>query len=158
FDNALALRRNDLTLGTSWDHYPGTSRRLFEVRVQVPLGGVLGAYGYEGEIGRARAALDSAQDQLEKVRRVARAESGKLAEDLRSSAARAADYQQAIVPRARQVADMAELAYSKGALPLVDLLDARRTLRSVLLDDLAARADYARAASAWQLRRQLPTP
>jgi cobalt-zinc-cadmium efflux system outer membrane protein len=158
FDAALALRRNDVTLGTSWDHYPGTSRRLLELRVQVPLGGVLGAYGYEGEIGRARAALDTAQDQLDKVRNVARAESGRLAEDLRSAAARAAEYEQSIVPRARQVADMAELAYAKGALPLVDLLDARRTLRSVLLDDLAARADFARASSAWQLRQQPLVP
>ncbi|MBA2965624.1 MULTISPECIES: TolC family protein [Ramlibacter] len=158
FDAAAALRRNDLTLGASLDHFPGTSSRLLELRVSVPLGGMLGAYGYDGEIARARATLDSTQDQLEKVRRQARAESGRLAEDLRSAAARAAEFEQAIVPRARQVAGMAELAYSRGALPLVDLLDARRTLRSVLLDDLAARADFARASTAWQLRQQPPTP
>lgn len=158
FDNALALRRNDVTLGSSFDHFPGTSRRLLELRLSMPLAGVLGTYNYEGEIGRARAGLDQAQDQLEKARRVALAESGRLGEEVRAAAARAAEFEQAIVPRARQVAGMAELAYTKGALPLVDLLDARRTLRSVLLDDIAARADHARAQAAWQLRQASATP
>jgi cobalt-zinc-cadmium efflux system outer membrane protein len=157
YDSALALRRNDVTLGTSVDHYPGTSRRLLELRLQMPLAGVLGSYGYEGEIGRARAQLDQAQDLLDKVRLVARAETERLAQDLRSAAARAAEFQQAIVPRARQVAGMAELAYTRGALPLVDLLDARRTLRSVLLDDVAARTEHARALAAWRLRHA-PAP
>jgi hypothetical protein len=35
---------------------------------------------------------------------------------------------------------------------LTDLLDARRTLRTVLLEALAARSDLAKAAGAWQLR------
>lgn len=152
-DSALALRRNDVTVGTSFDHYPGTSTRLLELRMQMPLAGVLGTYAYEGEIARAQAQLDQAQDQLDKTRRAALADSARLGEDLRASAARAADFQDAIVPRARQVASMAELAYTRGALPLVDLLDARRTLRSVLLDEIAARADYARALSAWQIRQ-----
>ncbi len=157
FDSALALRKNDVTLGTSIDHYPGTSRRLLELRLQVPLAGVLGTYGYEGEIARARAQLDQAQDLVDKVLLVARAETERLAQDLRSAAARASEFQEAIVPRARQVAGMAELAYTRGALPLVDLLDARRTLRSVLLDDIVARADHARALAAWRLR-QAPAP
>ncbi|HEY1228373.1 MAG TPA: TolC family protein [Ramlibacter sp.] len=158
FDNAQALRRNDVTVGSSFDHWPGTSRRLLELRLSMPLAGVLGSYNYEGEIARARAGLDQAQDQLEKARRTALAETGRLGEELRATAARAAEFEQAIVPRARQVAGMAELAYSKGALPLVDLIDARRTLRAVLLDDIAARAEHARAQAAWQLRQASATP
>ena len=56
--------------------------------------------------------------------------------------------------RARQVAQNAELAYSKGALPLSDLLDARRTLRATALEALSARQDHAKALGAWQLRAQ----
>ena len=107
-DAANALRKNDVTLGASVDHYPGTSRRLLE--------------------------------------------------DLRTASARSADFEDHIVPRARQVAAMAELAYSRGALTLTDLIEARRTLRAVLLDELAARADYARAHTAWQLRQAAVTP
>ena len=43
---------------------------------------------------------------------------------------------------------MAELAYSKGATSLTDLIDARRTLRTTLLEAIAARTDYAKAAGA----------
>ena len=73
---------------------------------------------------------------------------------MRNTAQRARTYDQDILPRARKVAAAAELAYSKGALSLTDLLDARRTLRATLLDALAASTDHARAAGAWQLRTQ----
>lgn len=153
FDGALALRKNDVTVGASYDHFPGTSTRLLELRMQMPLAGVLGAYDYQGEIGRARAQLDQAQDQLDKTRLAATLDNQRLARDLEAAAARARTFQQDIVPRARQVAAQAEFAYNKGAMSLTELIDARRTLRSVLLDDVAAHGDYARALSAWQLRR-----
>jgi outer membrane protein, heavy metal efflux system len=152
-DGALALRKNDVTVGASYDHFPGTSTRLVEVRMQMPLAGVLGGYDYQGEIARARAALDQAQDQLDKVRLAAALDHRRLLRDLDSAAGRARIFQEDIVPRARQVAAMAELAYNKGAMSLTELIDARRTLRAVLLDDVAAHAEYARALSAWQLRQ-----
>jgi outer membrane protein, heavy metal efflux system len=157
-DNALALRKNDVTVGASVDHYPGTSTRLLEVRMQMPLAGILGSYDYQGEIGRAQATLAQAQNQLDKTRRAAVAESQRLAQDLASAASRAGSFEAAIVPRAREVASMAELAYAKGAMSLTELIDARRTLRAVLLDDVAAKADYARALAAWQLRAGAPSP
>ena len=157
-DSALALRKSDVTLGSSIDHYPGTSNRLLEVRLQVPLNGVLGSYGFNGEIGRARAQLAQAQDQLAKTQRVADADSQRLQNDLQALAARARTYQRGIVPQARQVAAMAELAYSKGAMSLTDLIDARRTLRNVLLEDIATRADHGRALAAWQLRNAPVSP
>ena len=158
FDAAQALRRNDVTIGASLDHIPGTSRRQLELRLQMPLAGVLGTYDYQGEIGKARAALDQAQDQLDKTLRAARIDHERIAEDLRLAAARGTDFHDVIVPRARDVAQMAELAWSRGALPLADLIEARRTLRAVLLDDIAARADYARALATWQLRQVPVTP
>jgi outer membrane protein, heavy metal efflux system len=152
-ENALALRRNDVTVGASYDHFPGTSTRLVELRMQMPLAGVLGSYEYQGEIGHARATLDQAQDQLDKTRLAATIDQQRLLRDLEAAAARARTFQEDIVPRARQVAAMAELAYGKGASSLTELIDARRTLRTVLLDDVAAHADYGRALSAWQLRQ-----
>jgi outer membrane protein, heavy metal efflux system len=157
-DSALALRRNDVTLGASYDHFPGTSTRLIEVRLQMPLAGVLGGYDYQGEIARARAQLDQAQDQLEKTRLVATIDQQRLLHDVEASAARARTFQDEIVPRARQVAAQAELAYGKGAMSLADLIDARRTLRAVLLEDVAAHAEYARALTAWQLRQAAAPP
>jgi cobalt-zinc-cadmium efflux system outer membrane protein len=151
-DAALALRKNDVTVGASYDHFPGTSKRLLELRVQLPLAGVLGSYGFEGEIARARAGLEQAERQLEKTRRAAAADTSRQWQDLQASAARVRVYDDTILPRARQLAALAEAAYGKGAMALTDLIDARRTLRSVLLEDVAARAEHARALSAWQLR------
>lgn len=158
FDGALALRRNDVTVGASYDHFPGTSTRLLEVRMQMPLAGVFGAYDSQGEIARARAQLDQAHDQLEKIRLAATLDTQRLARDLAAAAARARTFQDDIVPRARQVAAQAELAYGKGAMSLTELIDARRTLRSVLLDDVAAHAEYARALSAWRVRQAAASP
>ena len=49
------------------------------------------------------------------------------------------------LPRAEDVARTVELGYKKGALNLLDLLDARRMLRQTHLDTLNARANLARA-------------
>ena len=155
-ESADALRKNDLTLGTSFDHYPGTSNRLLEFRVQMPLAGMFGNYGYQGELGRATAQLAQAQDLLDKTRLSAALDISRLQQDLLAASQRALTYQNAIVPRARQVASMAELAYSKGAMSLTELLDARRTLRAALLEDVTTRADHARSLAAWQLRSLAP--
>ncbi len=155
-ESAEALRKNDLTLGTSFDHYPSSSTRMLEFRVQMPLAGLFGNYAYQGELGRATAQLSQAQDLLDKTRLSAALDISRLQQDLLAASERALTYQNAIVPRARQVASMAELAYSKGAMSLTELLDARRTLRAALLEDVTTRADHARSLAAWQLRRLAP--
>ena len=144
-----AQRTSDITWGASVDHYPGTSTRLVEFRLAMPLAF---GYRYEGEIARSQALLDQARDLLEKTRRTAATELQRLRAEMTTAAQRAQRYSGEIVPRSRQVAERAEQAYGKGALPLTDLLDARRTLRAVLLEALAARTDLAKAQGAWQLR------
>jgi cobalt-zinc-cadmium efflux system outer membrane protein len=148
-----AQRQSDITWGASFDHYPGTSTRLLEFRLSMPL---TFGYRYEGEIGRSQAQLDQARDTLDRIRRQAATELQRLQAELQAATQRAQRYDAEIVPRSREVAQRAELAYSKGALPLTDLLDARRTLRAVLLDALAARSDRAKAQAAWQLRSATP--
>lgn len=150
-DNAMALRKADVTIGASYDHYPGTSNRLLELRAQMPLHW---GYRFDGEIGRAQAELSAAQEQLDKTRRLALLDLQSLQQQAATAARRAAGYEDGILPRAREVAQSAELAYSKGAIPLTDLLDARRTLRATVLEALAARADYAKAQGQWLLRTQ----
>lgn len=148
-DNANAQKKADITVGSSFDHYPGTSTRLLELRVQMPL---QWNYNYEGEIGRAQAQLAQAQDALDKTRLIAGTEMQRLQQELIGAAQRTQAYEVEILPRARRVAEGAELAYGKGAIPLTDLIDARRTLRTTLLDALSARADHAKALTVWQLR------
>lgn len=150
-DVASAQKKADVTWGVSLDHFPGTSTSLLELRMQMPL-----QYGYEfqGETGRARAQLAAAEAALDKVRRAAELDVRALLAQLRGAAMRSLSYERDILPRAREVAKQAEFAYEKGALALSDLLDARRTLRAVDLDALGARADHAKAVTAWRLRTQ----
>ena len=152
-DVASAQKTRDITLGTSFDYFPGTSTRQLEFRAQLPLNGFLGSYNFQGEIARAQAQLNLAEDALEKTRRIATVDFQRLQQDRQGAAARALSYEVTILPRARKVAEMAELAYSKGAMSLTELIDARRTLRSILIEALNARTDHAKAALAWQLRQ-----
>ena len=149
--SANALKKADITWGVSFDHFPGTSTRQLELRLQMPL---QFGYQFQGETGRAQALLTAAQDALDKARRVAALDLQGLMAQLQSGALRSRSYERDILPRAAQVAAQAEFAYTKGALNLADLLDARRTLRTTGLEALAARTDHAKAASAWRLRTQ----
>lgn len=151
-DSTSAQKQADITVGSSVDHFPGTSTRLLEVRAQMPLQGFFGSYNFEGEIARALALQSQAQDALDKTRLMALNDMLRQQQELLAAAKRVQAYQADIVPRARRVAELAELAYNRGAMSLTDVLDARRTLRATLLDSIDARADHARAWGAWQLR------
>lgn len=150
-ESANAQKKSDITWGASFDHYPGTSNRLVELRMQIPL--QLG-YQYQGEIARAQTQIDAAEISLDKTRRSALIEMQKLNAEATSTAQRQQVYLREILPRAQTVAQQAEFAYSKGAMALTDLIDARRTLRTTQLEALAARADHAKAALALQIRSQ----
>jgi len=150
-DNALALKKLDPTLGLSVDTAQDASHRLIELRLQMPL---TVNYAYEGEIGRALATRDQAQELLAKARLLARGDWDRLTQELDHAAARLATYQDEILPRAQRVAEQAEFAYGKGAIALVDLLDARRTLKASLLEALTVQNEHAKAVLAWQLRSQ----
>jgi cobalt-zinc-cadmium efflux system outer membrane protein len=153
---AQALNRADPTLGASFDHYPDGSKtnRLLALRISVPINGFS---RFDGEIGRALAQKDLAQDLLDKTRLQARAELLSLQQAWQSQSSRLQGYEQRILPQAQQVAAQAELAYSKGGLGLTELLDARRTLRATQLEATGVRSDHARALGAWQLRSAHPT-
>ncbi|WPB56984.1 TolC family protein [Xylophilus sp. GOD-11R] len=150
-DGAIALKKGDVTIGAGFEHYPGVSTRLIQFRASMPL---QWGYSFEGEIGRAQASFTQAEDALDKARRDAILELQGLQQTALTAQRRTQGYEVEILPRARRVAEGAELAFRRGAIPLVDLLDARRTLRATLLEAIDARTDYAKAAGAWTLQTQ----
>jgi outer membrane protein, heavy metal efflux system len=156
-DVARSLRTRDVTVGLSYDHYPvnpgfaagsgaGTGS-TYGVFLSLPL---FARYHYEGEIQRAEADYGAALDALEKARAQARAELSRTASDLQAAAERLARYDGSLLAEAKKASDSAEYAYKNGAIGVMDLLDARRTLRAIQIDAAAARNDYAKALSAWQ--------
>jgi cobalt-zinc-cadmium efflux system outer membrane protein len=148
-DLAVSQKKADITVGSSLDHDPRVSRRSLELRFSVPL---QWGYGFEGEMSRAQAQFTQAQDVAEKTKQDARTELQRLLEELRTAVQRETLYAQDIVPRARRMAEQAEIAYAKGASSLTDLIDARRTLRSTLIEAAFARADFAKSCVVWGLR------
>lgn len=155
--SAQALRSTDPSVGASFDHIPGTSgttSRLLAFRMSVPL--TLG-HRYDGEIQRAVAQEEQSRDLLQKTLLQARADLNTQVQSWLASAERLKIYESSILPQAARVAAQAETAYSKGGLPLTDLLDARRTLRATQLDALAVRNEHAKALGTWQLRQTAST-
>jgi cobalt-zinc-cadmium efflux system outer membrane protein len=156
-DLARSLRTRDLTLGAQFDHYPvnpqyadtsgagtGNTWGLF---VSVPL---FTRYYYEGEIAQAENVYNSANDNLERTRAIARSEIAKALSDMTATSERLKRFQDSMLAEARKSADSAEFAYKNGAIGVMDLLDARRTLRAIQMDAAAAQADHAKALAAWQ--------
>lgn len=152
-ENAKALGKIDPTIGLSVDTHPATSRKLTEIRVQFPL---QTSSTYDGEIGRANAQYFQAQTQFEQAKLNAEAEWQSMREAQTTSLTRHKIFAFEILPRAQKVADQAELAYAKGAIPLVDLLDARRTLKTSLLEALEVQTEFAKTSTALQLRTSKP--
>lgn len=147
-DLAVAQKTSDITWGSTFDHFPGSSTRLLEFRLQMPL---QWGYGFEGEIGRAAAQREQAENRVTQALREARHQLTSLYQAGRAALSKAQIYEQVLLPQAQQVASQAERAYLQGALSLTDLLDARRTLRATRLESLAAKADLAKAQGLWQL-------
>ncbi|MDI9331756.1 MAG: TolC family protein [Alphaproteobacteria bacterium] len=143
-DLALAQKKSDITWGSSFDHYPGTSARLLEFRMQMPL---QWNYNYQGEIARAQALVVQSQDLLAQTRLQAQTELAGLYQSFVAAQGRWQAHQEGILPQAQQVLAQAELAYQKGGLSLTDLLDARRTFHQAWLDCLVARLEWTNAYS-----------
>jgi cobalt-zinc-cadmium efflux system outer membrane protein len=152
-DLARALRTRDVTVGAGVDRYPPADTNTLGVgtsvgvSVSVPL---FLRYNFEGEIARAEANLLAAEEDLTRIEAAARADAARAIAALRSAADRRRRYEGTLLTEARRAADFAELAYQKGASGVLDLLDARRTLRAVQVSGAETRTEYAKALSAWR--------
>ena len=67
-----------------------------------------------------------------------------------SSAERVQRLREVLLAAAEKAAQGAEFAYSRGAIGVMDVLDARRQLIATRLEALAVQTDYAKALAAWR--------
>lgn len=145
---ARSLKKRDVTLGVQLEHNQQNSpTNSFGLGVSMPL---FVRYEYEGEIRRAEADLQAARELLEQARAQAQGSVDQARADLLASAERRERLETGLLADAERVAKAAEFAYAKGAMGLIDLLDARRTLRQVQLETAQSRADHAKALAAWR--------
>lgn len=144
---ARALLTRDISVGVQYEHYPPNARNTVGLGVSIPL---FANYQYQGEIQRAESDYGAALENLERVRAQALTETNRIRSDLDAALERLDRYRGELLTKAEKAATAAEFAYNRGALGLLDLLDARRTLKAVQIEAAAARADHAKAMAAWQ--------
>ncbi|HTR00673.1 MAG TPA: TolC family protein [Candidatus Acidoferrum sp.] len=146
---ARSQQTRDVTVNVQYEHYPqpGLYPNTVGVGFSVPL---FAWHHYQGEVSRAEADHMIAEEALRNTRVAAVAEQAGIDAQMNGARERLLRFRDAIVDKATAAAQAAEYAYSRGALGLTDLLDARRALQSVLQDAAAAKREYAKALLTWK--------
>lgn len=151
-DLAKAKKRRDVTVGFQYErNLQNAPTDSVGFGVSVPL---FIWHEYEGDIARAEADLDQARFQLEQQQAQVIGQVAQARNALLLARDRYRRLEGGLLADAERVAKAAELAYSKGAMGLMDLLDARRTQRQIQIEAASARADYAKALSDWQIQAE----
>ncbi|MEO8383865.1 MAG: TolC family protein [Betaproteobacteria bacterium] len=152
-ETARSLGKRDVTVGVQFEHYPSVGdqspNNTWGLSVGIPL---FASHRYEGELIRAKSELDQARDQADRTRALARADAMRIANEFRASKERLDSLESTLQPEAEKVTAAAEFAYRKGATGLLELLDARRTLRQIQQEAAMAKSDYAKALVAMRLQ------
>lgn len=148
-DLARSLKTRDVTVGLQFEHYPPAN--TYGVGVSIPL---FVNHQYEGEIRRAEAELQMARDGLEQVRGLAQSEIFKARTDLEAAIERGRRFEDSLLAEAERSSRAAEFAFGQGAMGVMDLLDARRTLKLIQIESATSRADYAKALASWRAATQ----
>jgi cobalt-zinc-cadmium efflux system outer membrane protein len=147
-DLAKAQRTRDVTIGAQYERFPGTfPANSVGIGVAVPL---FTGYDFSGDIQKAEVDRYAALDAVARARAIAATELRRSASDLNAAAERVERYEQSLLGAAGRSAQAAEFAFQRGAISVLEVLDARRTLRAVQIESVAARADYAKALAAWR--------
>lgn len=147
---AESLKTRDLTWALAYQHFPGqepgSAPDTVGATVSIPL---FTNYQYEGEAARAEVDYTSAMEAKEQVRAAAVAEMRRARADLQAAVDKNRRFDQSILSEAQKASEAAEFAYQHGAMSVMDLLDARRILRTLQLESVTVKADYAKSLSAW---------
>lgn len=150
-DLARAQRTRDFVLGAQFERFPGNLPiNSVGVGIAIPL---FTGYDFSGDIQKAEVDRYVALDALGRTRAIAATELRRSANDLNAASERVERFDTSLLGAAGRSAQAAEFAFQRGAISVLEVLDARRTLRAVQLEALAARVDFARALAAWRASR-----
>lgn len=147
---ARAQRVRDVSVGLQLDRWPvsasnssGTGNTV-SVSLSVPL---FVRHELEGEIARAEADVANAREALRRAQLAAQSDLTQARSRWATAAARRRLATDELAPAAERVAAGAELAYRRGATSLLEVLDARRSLRAAHIERINAETDGAKATA-----------
>ena len=145
-----ALKARDVTVALAYQHFPGQepggAANSIGATVSFPL---FTNYQYQGEIARAEANYDIAQNLKAQTSAQAISDLNKAQADVNAALDKLKRFDTQMLPEAKKAADAAEFAYTHGAVDVTYLLDSRRTLHAIELDAAASHADFAKSLAAW---------
>ncbi len=144
-DLAKAQRSRDVTVGIQIERTPYSNVSVFGVSASFPL---FVFNDYSADIRRASSDLVAAQLETRRVELQLQADQIRLLQGLGNARERETRLRDEALPVAVRNAETAEYAFQRGAVSVLEVLDAQRTLRSVQIEVLNARADRLRAATA----------
>ncbi len=133
----------DVTISAFYDQdqgnqFPRTGG--FGISIPIPL-----FYQQKGEISQARVGLTSSELALRQAEYDVRAEVMKALAAWQSADAIARRFETSVVMRIENLRKAQEIAYQKGAVGVLDLIDAERSYRAIMLDYYAALANRSKA-------------
>ena len=147
-DLARSQQTRDITIGAQYERYPSNiPSDSIGIGISLPL---FTGNDFSADIRRAEVDRYAAIDALDRTRLVAGNELRRAAADLAAAADRLERYDASLLEAAQRTAQAVEFAFQRGATSVLEVLDARRTLRAVRLEALAARTDHAKALAAWR--------
>ena len=147
-DLARSQQTRDITIGAQYERYPtNIPSDSIGIGISLPL---FTGNDFSADIRRAEVDRYAAIDALDRTRLVAGNELRRAAADLAAAADRLERYDASLLEAAQRTAQAVEFAFQRGATSVLEVLDARRTLRAVRLEALAARTDHAKALAAWR--------
>ena len=141
--NRLAIP--DVTVNAFYQRDPGnffTDSGGIGFSVPLPL-----FYRQEGEISKARVALSSSELAVKQVEQSVRADVMKALSTWQSADAISQRFETDVVKRIEMLRKAQEIAYQKGAVGLLDLIDAERNYKAMMLDYYNALANRSNAWS-----------
>jgi cobalt-zinc-cadmium efflux system outer membrane protein len=153
-DLARALKIPDVTVGLQYNHFPVTGStqngtiNTYMVNLSIPL---FVRHQYQGEAMRAEAEYYRARDTQWRGEKDALTQLEYQETELQANQERLNRVLTDVLPGAEQIATAADFAYKKGAIGVLDLIDARRSLRQARTEASQTRADFAKSLSAFKL-------
>jgi cobalt-zinc-cadmium efflux system outer membrane protein len=147
-DLARSQQTRDVIVGAQYERFPGTvPSDSIGFGISLPL---FTGNDFSADIRRAEVDRYAALDALARARALAGNDIRRAASDLLAAAERRERYDASLIEAAQRTAQAVEFAFQRGATSVLEVLDARRTLRAVRLEALAARTDHAKAFAAWR--------
>lgn len=147
---ARANGKRDLTTSLYYTHVSGLNTASFIANIEIPI-----FNRNQGEIARTHSAITQADEQRQAAEQAVMTGVGNAFEGLKTSGEVVQLYESGYLQEARDSLNISQYAYMRGAVSLLNFLDAERSYRSIQLSYRGALANY--MLSLEQLREAVGT-